>query len=105
MMPSLQLSSSERKHLRGLAHSLKPLITVGRRGLSESAIKEMDFALDCHELIKIRLGEGRELKKAEKKELLQQLAQQLHCGVAGVVGHVGVLYRPARDPEMRRIGV
>lgn len=104
-MTGLELSSAQRKKLRGLAHGLKPLATVGRRGLTESVVAEIDSVLDHHELIKVRLGEGADLKKAEKREVCAELAEQLGAAVAGIVGHVGILYRPARDEERRRIRV
>ena len=102
-MASLQLDSSQRKRLRGLAHSLKPLVTIGRRGLTENSLNELDSALEFHELIKIRLGDGGDLAKGQKRDLCNNLADQLECGLAGIVGHIGVLYRPARDPQKRRI--
>ena len=102
-MPSLQLTSTQRKHLRGLAHSLKVIVTVGRKGVGDSAIKEIDAALSFHELIKIRIGDGADLSKAEKRELCGLIADQVSCGVAGLVGHVAVLFRPHPDPDKRRI--
>lgn len=104
-MTALELNSAQRKKLRGLAHGLKPLATVGRRGLTESVVAEIDSALDHHELIKVRLGEGGDLKKSEKREVCSDIADQLDACVAGIVGHVGILYRPASDEDRRRIGV
>ena len=104
-MTALELNSAQRKKLRGLAHGLKPLATIGRRGLTESVVAEIDSVLDHHELIKVRLGEGADLKKAEKRALCAEIASQLGASVAGIVGHVGILYRPARDEDRRRIRV
>ncbi len=103
LMPSLQLTSSQQKYLRGLGHSLKVVVTVGRKGVGDSAIKEIDSALSFHELIKIRLGDGGDLSKAERRELCAAIAGQVECGLAGLVGHVAVLYRPHPDPEKRRV--
>ncbi len=102
-MASLPLTSTERKKLRGLAHSLGPVVTVGRRGLSESALGEIEQALADHELIKLRLGMGAELDRAGKRALCEQIASGTSSALAGIVGHIAVFYRPAKDPDQRRV--
>ena len=54
-----QLTGKERRRLRGLAHGLKPLVHVGRNGVTDGVIDDADRALRDHELVKIRfLGEN-----------------------------------------------
>ena len=45
------------------------------------------------------------MKKAEKRAVCDDLASRLGASVAGIVGHVGILYRPAREEDRRRIRV
>ena len=98
-MSSDALSSSQRKYLRGLGHSLDPIIHIGRAGLSESVLASLDQALGQHELIKIRFLDHR----GKKRELCADIEEKLRAEVAGIVGHVAILYRQARDPEKRRL--
>ena len=93
------LSSAERKQLRGLAHSLKPVASVGKDGLSEQFIAELKSALEHHELVKVKFLEG----KSEKKELAAELAEKCDAGLAGLIGNVAILYRQNPDPKKRKV--
>jgi RNA-binding protein len=90
-----KLSSAQRKWLRGQAHTLKPIVQIGKQGLSESALRQVDEALDAHELIKVQAVVPRE----EKDAIAERLAEQLRADVAGRIGHVIILFRQNPDPE------
>ena len=92
------LSSAQRRHLRSLAHPLKPIVTVGEAGISESVVSALDDALTAHELVKIRLRQP-----SNKKEAAQSLADASRAALCGVVGHTVVLYRP--DPDTPKINL
>ena len=95
----MRLPGYQRRHLRGLAHSLQPVVHVGRAGLSETVVAEVDRALDQHELIKVRMPGDKE----EKRGWISNLESSLECSEVGLVGHVVTLYREQRDPERRSI--
>lgn len=95
----LQLRSSQRKRLRGLAHPLHPVVQVGRGGLGEALLAAIDQELASHELIKVRLAGEREERRAQAAAIEERLG----CALAGLVGHVAILYRPAADLAERRI--
>ncbi|MEM9408429.1 MAG: ribosome assembly RNA-binding protein YhbY [Acidobacteriota bacterium] len=95
----MDLTGKQKKYLRGLAHSLKPVVHVGKDGLSAAVRGELSQALDHHELIKVRLAGDRH----ERKELAGEIENELECAVAGSVGAVAILYRPHTDPEQRQI--
>lgn len=96
-----ELKGSQRKDLRGLAHKLNPAAFVGQKGVTPSLLEEIDGALGASELIKIKFIDHKE--KEVKTALLEDIARQVHCHVAGMIGHVAVLYRAHPDPEKRRI--
>ena len=50
----MALTQAQKRHLRKLAHALKPVIIVGNAGLSEALLQELDTTLEHHELIKAR---------------------------------------------------
>jgi len=93
------LSSSQRKYLRGLAHHLDPVVLVGKPGLSENLVQSALQALDAHELIKVRFNEFKDQKKA----LAEELATRTGSQIAGIIGHVAILYRPQPDEDKRKI--
>jgi RNA-binding protein len=94
-----ELTGAQKKYLRGLAHHQKPVVQLGKNGLTESVLQSIDEALEVHELIKVRLvdPEGR------KKELAQEIADRTGSAWVGLVGHVVTLYRRQPDPEKRTI--
>lgn len=94
-----ELTSKQRKFLRGLAQKLDALILVGKQGVSDALVAAANDALDSHELIKVRFNDFKE----EKKELTAQLASRTRGHIAGMIGHVAVLYRQQDEPEKRRI--
>jgi RNA-binding protein len=94
--PAPILDSTQRRHLRSLAHPLKPIVFVGEGGVSPAVAKALDEALNSHELVKIRLRQP-----ANKKAAARELAELSSSALCGVVGHTVVLYRP--HPEGPRI--
>lgn len=96
-----KLKGSQRKWLRGQAHSLRPVVQIGRLGLSENALREIDFALETHELIKVQATAPKE----EKQEIAQRIEKELGAETVGMIGHILILYRRQPDPELRRIEI
>jgi RNA-binding protein len=93
------LKGSERKHLRGLAHHLKPVVQVGKQGVIENLITSVSQALDAHELIKVKFVDH----KQERHELSQEIANRTGSELAGLVGNVAILYRQHSEAEKRKI--
>jgi RNA-binding protein len=90
----MSLTGKQRRHLRALAHSLRPIVQVGKEGVTEALIAAVDRALADHELIKVKLGENADV---ERHDAADALAAATHAEVAQVLGHTLVLYRA--DPE------
>ncbi|HXX48834.1 MAG TPA: YhbY family RNA-binding protein [Myxococcota bacterium] len=96
-----QLEGFQRRHLRGLAHGLQPVVMIGKDGLSDAVVAKTEAELVAHELIKVRFGDW----KDEKRELLGELAARTRAELVGLVGHVGILFRQNREPKKRRVRV
>ncbi|GMW01105.1 MAG: hypothetical protein AMXMBFR84_22420 [Candidatus Hydrogenedentota bacterium] len=94
-----ELSSGDRKYLRSLAHHLEPIVFIGKNGITDQLVESADKALAAHELIKIRFVDH----KDEKRALVDELATRTHSAVAGIIGHVAMLYREHAEQEKRRI--
>lgn len=95
------LKGFQKRFLRGVAHSLKPLVFVGQKGFTRSLADAMDDALDHHELVKVKFIEFKE--KEKKLALVAQIEKNLPCELVGLVGHVATFYRQHSDPDKRRI--
>ena len=93
------LSGRERRALRRLAHGLRPVVQVGGSGITDGVIAALDVALRDHELVKLEIAHERE----ERALLADEVASRTGSAVAGLIGKMAILYRPARDPDKRRI--
>jgi len=94
-----KLKGSAKKNLRSQAHHLKPVVMVGRNGVSEQLIASVDAALKDHELIKVRFLDFKE----EKKEIAEEIATVTKSEVVGIIGNIAIFYRQHSQPEMRKI--
>ena len=94
-----KLTGKQRKYLRGIAHSLNPVVQIGRNGLTDPVLKQIDDALNTHELIKIKFIDFID----EKKEIAAEIEKKLKCENCGSVGHVFVFFRQNEDPEKRKV--
>jgi RNA-binding protein len=98
---TMELAGYQRRALRAAAHGLQPVAHVGKEGLGENVLKSVGEALDAHELIKVRFID----QKERRRELAAELAEALGAALAGVVGHVAILYRPHPDVAKRKVRV
>lgn len=89
----MSLSPRQIKHLRGLTHTLQPVVTVADKGLSDNVLAEIERALDHHELVKIKLRTDRQTRSAHIEEITRRCAaEKVH-----VIGQVACFFR--RNPE------
>ena len=98
-----ELKGSQKKYLRGLAHNLNPAAVIGQKGITETLIKEIDQALEACELIKVKFNDFKE--KDQKNSLISEIAKATQSHIAGMIGHVGILYRQNSDVEKRVINL
>jgi RNA-binding protein len=94
-----ELANAQRQHLRRLAHELRPVVQIGKEGLTDRVRGAVDVALASHELIKVKfLG-----YQDQKHELTDDLARSTDSVLIGLVGNVATLYREQPDPDKRKI--
>ena len=60
----MKLTTKQKQFLKGLAHSLKPVVQLGANGLTEGVMAEIDNALSHHELIKVKVPSDDREEKA-----------------------------------------
>jgi putative YhbY family RNA-binding protein len=95
-MPLIQLSPTERKAQRALAHHLDPVVMVGGDGLTANVKKETDAALNAHGLIKVRVFSD---DRAAREAMFQTLAEELSAAPIQHIGKLLVLWRPMPEKE------
>ena len=45
----MKLTNNQKKHLRKLAHNLRPIVMVGQQGLSDAVLDELESTMTKHE--------------------------------------------------------
>lgn len=91
---SIVLTSAQNRFLRGIAHDLKALLQIGGKGVSPAFLAELDEVLERHELVKVKVAaEDREARDT----LIEELIQASGAALVQRIGHVAVLYRPAKE--------
>jgi RNA-binding protein len=96
-----ELKGSQRKYLRGVAHGYKPLVQIGKEGLSESVVRAIDTALEAHELIKVKIA----AERGDREQFVPVIEARVNCECVGTVGRMAILYREHPDPEKRTMAV
>lgn len=96
-----KLKGSVRTYLRGLAHHLKPVVQLGKLGMTDSFIESVNQALDAHELIKLKFTSFKEQKKVLAKEIEEKTRSEM----VGLIGNIAIFYREHHDKEKRKIHI
>ena len=93
------MTSKQRAYLRGLANGLDAIFQIGKGGISENLIKQLDDALEARELIKISVLET---APADVKSLGNEIADSTNSTLVQTVGNKITLYR-ARKKDSKII--
>ncbi|MCY4357451.1 MAG: ribosome assembly RNA-binding protein YhbY [Gammaproteobacteria bacterium] len=94
----MNLSRTEKKRFRSIGHQLKPVVIIAQNGLTENVVREIDRALNDHELIKVKVQVA---DRTDKQELISQLCQRLSAQDVQSIGHKLLLYRAALEPNTK----
>ncbi len=93
-----KLTEKQKRHLRGLAHALKPVVIIGNAGLTENIQKEIDQTLEHHELIKIRINAA---DRTGRAAMLEQILNESNALLVQSIGHIAAIYRTAKQPKLQ----
>lgn len=89
--PAPPLTTRERAALKARAHALEPVVRVGHAGVTDAMVAAIDRALEAHELIKVKIGEG---DRDERGAHTETIAARTGAAIVQRVGRVLVLWRP-----------
>lgn len=93
----MKLSNKQKQHLKGLAHSLKPVVLLGQNGLTEGVLAEIENALNHHELIKVKVATAdREVKQL----IIDAIVRETEAINVVKIGHIVVLFRPSEEQKI-----
>jgi len=98
MKKSIKLTGKQARHLRGLGHSLKPILQLGKTGITEGFIKQVNTGLEAHELIKIKLLKSSPISKDVAG---LEISEKTGASLAQSIGKTLIFYREKKeDPKI-----
>jgi len=84
------LNGKQRRYLRALAHGKKPVVQLGKEGLTPAVCAAIDASLETHELIKVKVGSKEDV---ELEALGQQIEQKTRSNLCDAIGRTLLFYR------------
>ena len=88
------ITSKQRSYLRGLANTIPAIFQLGKDGINENFIKQIDDALEARELIKVKVLENSGL---EAREVSDTICKQLGAEGVQAIGSKFVIYRKSKN--------
>ena len=94
----MSLNRKQTTYLRGLAHPLSAMLTIGGSGLSESVMAELESTLTHHEILKIKISsDNRDLRKKFAEEICTATGAEL----VQQIGKVIIIFRPSDEHKIK----
>lgn len=94
------MTSKQRAYLRSLAMTMQPIVTIGKNGVTQSVIAEVNNLLECKELLKISVLNNCDLST---KEVAECLGEELSAVIVQTVGSKITLYRVSKKDDIKHI--
>ncbi|WP_315116912.1 ribosome assembly RNA-binding protein YhbY [uncultured Clostridium sp.] len=93
------ITGKQRGYLRSLANTLDPIFQVGKGGIEENFIKQVDSALEAREIIKISVLNNSGLTAREASDMI---CEELNCEGVQAIGNKLVVYRrSSKKPKIQ----
>lgn len=93
------MDSKTRAKLRAIASKVEPSVIIGKDGLTENVLNQINMNLDAHELVKITVLDG----DADFKAILNQVAESLNAEPVCTIGKKVVVYRYSSRKKVKHV--
>ncbi len=90
------LTGKQKRFLRSEAHHLQPIFQIGKSGLTESVIHQIEEALEAKELIKVNILQNCE---EDKNDIAAELLEREGLEVVQVIGNILILYKESKEKK------
>ncbi|MBU5256757.1 MULTISPECIES: ribosome assembly RNA-binding protein YhbY [Tissierella] len=88
------LTGKQRSYLKSIANTMEPIFQVGKNGITENFIKQVDDALEARELIKIKVLNNSLL---DATEVANQISEEIDAEFVQSIGNKFVLYKESKE--------
>lgn len=91
------LTGKQRSYLRGIANMIPSIFQVGKDGISDNVLKQVNDALEARELVK-----GNVLKNSgiDARDACEEMAEALNAEIVQIIGNRFVLYRESSENKV-----
>ncbi len=96
------ISGKQRAYLRKIGHELKPVMQIGKEGLTDTVISAVDEVLEKRELVKLSILESAML---DTREVCDDVANRLQAEPVQAIGNKFILYRRSSNEKNRKIDI
>ena len=96
----MQLRGKQKRFLRAQANHLQPLFAVGKEGLTDNWLAQLDGALDRRELIKVNILQNADVTTDEVKAFIED---RTDIQVVPTIARVLVLFKVSAKQELRQL--
>lgn len=96
------ITTKQRSKLKGMANTLRPLVTIGKDELTENVIKEIEIALYHHELVKVAALQS---CATSAKVMCQEVCDALQAEPVQCVGNRFVVYKRSSKENIEHIEI
>ena len=97
MANTKNLTNSQIKYLRGIAHGINPVIIIGGNGVTESLMEELESSLEHHELLKIKMASA---ERDDRKEMINYVLEKTNAELVQSIGKTFVIFRANDETEL-----
>ncbi|SHE65770.1 ribosome assembly RNA-binding protein YhbY [Clostridium fallax] len=84
------ITSKQRAYLRSLANTMQPIFQIGKNGIEDAFLKQVEDALEARELIKIKVLENSGLAA---REASNTICEKIGCEGVQAIGSKLVLFK------------
>lgn len=88
------LTGKQRSYLKSIANTLDPIFQIGKGGINENFVKQIDEALETREIIKISILQN---SLTEPDEAINYLMEETGAEFVQSIGSKIVIYRESKD--------
>ncbi|MFS0575291.1 ribosome assembly RNA-binding protein YhbY [Sporosarcina sp. 179-K 3D1 HS] len=90
------LTGKQKRFLRSEAHHLQPVFQIGKSGLTDAVIAQIEEALEAKELIKVNILQNCD---EDKNEIAAKLEAREGLEIVQVIGNMLVLYKESKEKK------
>ncbi len=94
------ITTKQRAQLRSLANVIDPVMQIGKDGITENSLIQINGLFEARELFKINILKNCDLSP---KEIANQIQKETNCEIVQCIGSKVVLYRKSTKKKIKHI--